>query len=672
MHSQFRSHILRTLIFSIAVVAFSIFLSFSFSATQVHAGYAADYQGLPWYCAEYGDGLSANITCQEAGLSNSLGSPAPRQCQTSTADRDSGANCGNEGEHNTYGVLSVHEVGNTNNGATQYLQARSNGARHGLMFVEPSQRKLGFDNTTSNLKGHHIDEEYVSTSAGRDQWAWVWYTQLEYDPPSWLETKANRCKGYGCWQRPYDLFSYAYDDRFVSGGYYKRRWQDYNKGETVTDNWNMTVTDLPGALSGSGNTIQIAPNQEVEIDWMCQDVQISQFGDQRGLFGLWDQWGYHRIQFFDAAKTTNLGGLSNASGLIRLTPTEDTEYTIQCKSSADIVSYNIYVEKNRRCDPTGACDSARGSETVTHTYPEKLGSVLSVFVDVVDPVDPEDPDDPATVTSISADPAEITLGIGDQTATITWQTDWVYSATVSGPNMETFTCSGTSCNGGHSVVTDDFTTAGVKTYTLEYTTYDTLGVPTVTTEEATVTVTGQVDPGATLEVRKATDPDDSTYASSVTIAEGEDVYLRWGSNEATCTSGTTGFTTDGSSEGVDSDVAEPTSGSKTYRVNCQKGANNDSASVTVNIVGELTLEADKTIVRTGDTVQLTWNLAGYDPTNCSLTGEGLSINPLTGGEPDPYAINIQGQSTYMLECNDGVNSSEDSVTIRVSATIFES
>ena len=433
MNTHIDSHIAHTVFCGLLATVLGLFFSFGFSIEKAHAGYAADYQGLPWYCAELDDGLLANVTCQEAGVSNSLGSPAPRQCEASDVDSDSGSNCARlDGDgFNIYGVLSVHEVDTPQNGVTQYLRGTSESDRHGIMFVGPTLRTVGSD-TTSNLKGHHIDEEYVSVTGGRDQWAWVWYTQNEYTPPDWLEDMGRQCKNWGCWRRPYELFSYVYDNQLLdknSNEFYKRRWQDHDEGVSIEDDWDMSVFSIADTyVQGANNTadavLQVAPNQEVEIDWMCQDEQTSQFGDQRGLFGLWDQRGYHKVKFFDAANTTNLGGTTEKSGVFRLTPTEDTVYTIQCKSSADEVEYDVYIEGKRTCSPTGECTSRRLNREVTHTYPEKLGEVLSVFVDVIDP---DDPDDPAIVTSISADPTEITLGIGDQTATITWQTDWVYA-----------------------------------------------------------------------------------------------------------------------------------------------------------------------------------------------------------------------------------------------------
>jgi len=175
---------------------------------------------------------------------------------------------------------------------------------------------------------------------------------------------------------------------------------------------------------------------------------------------------------------------------------------------------------------------------------------------------------------------------------------------------------------------------------------------------------------ATLEIAKASD---GVYGNSVTISEGEEVWLRWDSNAGSCNG--FNFPTGGAStDSIENNsIEEPSSPGGTYGISCSNGEN---SSVSVSIIGDLSLTASDYNVRKNEAVTLHWNAIGRDPASCSLSGpdlNGYGTLPSVEGETSP--INILAESTFILTCDPGINGVDpESVSVKINLIpqIFES
>jgi hypothetical protein len=147
--------------------------------------------------------------------------------------------------------------------------------------------------------------------------------------------------------------------------------------------------------------------------------------------------------------------------------------------------------------------------------------------------------------------------------------------------------------------------------------------------------------------------------------------VHWDSNYTdSClrTSGPSDFTTGGATTGGDQINVSGTPGfPTTYRLQCGKDGNNVNADVdliTINVnLLKPTLTPSQSVVRVGQPITLEWDtnnsLIPGGETLCSLSGPGISGNPLTAGgggdaetgETDP--ITITGRSTFTLTCPQG-------------------
>ena len=178
---------------------------------------------------------------------------------------------------------------------------------------------------------------------------------------------------------------------------------------------------------------------------------------------------------------------------------------------------------------------------------------------------------------------------------------------------------------------------------------------------------------ANLEVAKI---DTEDWTTNLTIAPGEDVKLRWSSNEsaASCTafSPSNGFSTGGDTEGIDETIDEPAEvgASLVYRVACLNGEDvySDPASVTVQVsdgLGALpTLIASPKYVYPGAETTLEWNTNG-SPNSCTLSGPRIDFSSIAEiGEAD---VVVSGRSTFTLTCPSG----SSSVTVYVLPIVQE-
>lgn len=186
-------------------------------------------------------------------------------------------------------------------------------------------------------------------------------------------------------------------------------------------------------------------------------------------------------------------------------------------------------------------------------------------------------------------------------------------------------------------------------------------------------------PTVSLEVKNITTGDPNWTTGIVKILTGEHVGLRWNasSNATRCVSGGFGFrgkSQFGAVHNQGGDVTEPTSGNeKTYSYRCENsGGWSPWAQVTVETLSnEVGITTDKTIVNTGDPVNISWDTRNNPADSCTLSGPGLNLDPVSTDPDDrtgSRSVTINGQSTYTLSCESG---GTDSVTIYIVGTIGE-
>lgn len=169
---------------------------------------------------------------------------------------------------------------------------------------------------------------------------------------------------------------------------------------------------------------------------------------------------------------------------------------------------------------------------------------------------------------------------------------------------------------------------------------------------------------ALIEVRNIT-KDESWTSEDLVIDAGDQIELRWASTYVNnCNA--TNFDNSGLENGTTNVVDEPAaSTTKSYGISCTgtHGSASDSLSVSANtgVKGEVTV--DPTIVRTGETVTVSWENAAA---SCSLTGPGLNMPSLVESSGTADVV-VNGESTYTLTCPGGV----DTATVKVLPVIQE-
>lgn len=174
-----------------------------------------------------------------------------------------------------------------------------------------------------------------------------------------------------------------------------------------------------------------------------------------------------------------------------------------------------------------------------------------------------------------------------------------------------------------------------------------------------------------VEVQNTTEGSGFT-TSDITIADGDEIEIRWtSSNASSCSFGN--FDGDppggGATNGVDFTITEPAGGSNTtYTVQCVNGPDTANDQITVISTGAPpNISADDTLVPPNTIVDVHWDVGGNNPADCSVTGPGVDVTPTltaTGTE----AVIIDAEATYLIDCGAG---GSDSETIRLQEVIFE-
>ena len=249
--------------------------------------------------------------------------------------------------------------------------------------------------------------------------------------------------------------------------------------------------------------------------------------------------------------------------------------------------------------------------------------------------------------SLYANPSSITQG---QNATLTWSSSNTSTCSGSGSGFST----GNATNGS-----DGVSPSSTTTYSITCT-----GPGGSDTDSVNIIVT-EPSPTASLEVQNTTQGTGWT-GNNITILPSEQIALRWGSSNAGSCNGSN-FSTGGSTSGTQNTVTEPSAGGNTvYSISCS-GAS-DSLRVSVQAV-DPTLTSNNTQVRQGESVTLSYNMQGNDPTQCTLVGPGVSY--LAGsfsGQTGTLSVSISGDSTYTLTCPGG----EADVTVELIPVVYDS
>ncbi len=180
-----------------------------------------------------------------------------------------------------------------------------------------------------------------------------------------------------------------------------------------------------------------------------------------------------------------------------------------------------------------------------------------------------------------------------------------------------------------------------------------------------ITVTANAAPTAALQV--SSDGGSTWTGSDVTIAPTDEIHLQWSSTNADSCSGYN-FSTGGSTGSTQTSVTEPTAGnSTTYTVVCSSGASQDSDSLQVTVEAGVgaSLTADDTVVHSGDTVTLDWNVGTSDPSTCEIRLGNSALSGYSTLSTATGSLNytVNAESTVTLDCESGANL--DEVTIFV-------
>lgn len=176
-------------------------------------------------------------------------------------------------------------------------------------------------------------------------------------------------------------------------------------------------------------------------------------------------------------------------------------------------------------------------------------------------------------------------------------------------------------------------------------------------------------PTVNLEVKNTTTDSDWT-GEDITINSGEELSLRWESNNTASCEGQN-FSTGNLTDGTQSNVTEPASGTnELYLVACTSSSDSTISVydwLYVTVLGEgPEIETDPPIVDPGDEVEVIWDTGDVDPGECTIAGPGLNISLTenTGSE----IVTVYNESTYVIDC--GV-SGNDEVTVEVLPVIQE-
>ena len=257
---------------------------------------------------------------------------------------------------------------------------------------------------------------------------------------------------------------------------------------------------------------------------------------------------------------------------------------------------------------------------------------------------------PASVTAnLSVDDNSITRG---DSTTLRWSSSNATTCSGSGSGFST----GNATNGS-----DGISPTSSTTYTVTCS-----GSGGSASDSVSVSVSSPPSPpSASIEVRNTTQGGSWT-GNNITINAGDQIALRWDSSNASSCNGSN-FSTGGADDGETTTVTEPSAGSDTvYSVSCSSA----SDSLRVTALGTTPeLASNKSQVRQGESVTLSYNMQGNDPTQCTLVGPGVSY--LAGsfsGQTGTLSVSISGDSTYTLTCPGG----EADVTVEIIPIIFDS
>lgn len=533
-------------------------------------------------------GMSSAVLLETDGTN---GNSAPESCIY--GGEPYSESCAVFGSYNVYGVFGLYEQGLQSNGTSRFFTADSAGGRYSALWSVP---------TAMYKEGVLVTSYYHPTP----------YDYVENDP---------------IWRSGGSLVDTAYYDSGTNSPY--------------VGTWSTVVSNP------SHGTRTVAARVPVVLEWDCLDYQRQWFTDT-WMFGVARYWVLHNIPLFDQAIVRNPAGttLSTArEGTLVVNPLSTGTYTAQCNATAKNKS-RVAPTYEYLCSPGyegDICTNTLVNRTFTYTTAARPGPLLQLPVTVINT------GSASIVTSVSASPASVTLGLGQQYSAITWRADYVYSCTISGPGITTATYTGSNCNGSHTINTTNFTTTGTKTYTLSYTTYSAANVATNGSQTAVV----EVYPGPTsnLQAGSPVDPDDD-----ITINPGDSIPFSWTSSDTsscTLTPGA-GAPWSGSTSGVTGpsrNVTFPsTTGSPfTYTLGCvgSGGAVLPNDVVTVRVINPgaptCTLTAAPSSIDSGDPVTLTYSIVG---SATSATINPGSINALTN--PSPQTVYPTANTTYTM------------------------
>ena len=235
--------------------------------------------------------------------------------------------------------------------------------------------------------------------------------------------------------------------------------------------------------------------------------------------------------------------------------------------------------------------------------------------------------------------SDITVDYGDETE-LKWSSTDATSCTA--------TAGGGFSTGGATAGTDTSITepgpGDSETYTVSCS-----GTGGSANDSIVVTVRDNAPPSVTLEVQNTTDGG-SWSGSDLTIDAGDETSLRWDSTYATSCSGEN-FSTGGSADGTQTDVTEPVLGETTqYTVQCSGGGGTayDWLSVSATGVGP-DISCTPSVVRSGNSVTCSWNTNDALPENCSVSGPGINVSPLTSATGN-QTVTLSNESIFTIDC----------------------
>lgn len=252
---------------------------------------------------------------------------------------------------------------------------------------------------------------------------------------------------------------------------------------------------------------------------------------------------------------------------------------------------------------------------------------------------------PIIPPSVPPLPPVVTASCSGTTATVSWPV--VANATVYHPRVGGITQGQCLANPGWSwyvpdnscyinnFATTSFTFTGF-TAGKAYNTWVHSGVPSSAPTNRSFTCLAATPP-PTVDLQVDPTGTGTFINSNVTITAGTNIGLRWttAGTPTSCTADANPFDAefDGAvveTGGTDNRVTEPPAGaSGTYTVSCDNAGGSASDSITVTtdaaaaVPPTLSLAADNTIVRKGESADLEWSIAANYDLTCRVTGGGL-------------------------------------------------